>query len=131
MVMDRKAAAPAPLQQQPQQQPAQQQQQQQVDSSMSDNNPTPTSVGREFVRQYYTLLNQAPLHLHRFYSHNSTFIHGDVDQAEVVGQKEIHAKIQQLDFRECYAKIVRVDAHATIGDGVVIQVKELYINLVV
>jgi hypothetical protein len=23
------------------------------------------SSGREFVRQYYTLLNQAPLHLHR------------------------------------------------------------------
>ena len=27
--------------------------------------PTPQCVGREFVRQYYTLLNQAPLHLHR------------------------------------------------------------------
>lgn len=27
--------------------------------------PSPQSVGREFVRQYYTLLNQAPLHLHR------------------------------------------------------------------
>ena len=28
--------------------------------------PTPQCVGREFVRQYYTLLNQAPLHLHRY-----------------------------------------------------------------
>ena len=28
--------------------------------------PSPQCVGREFVRQYYTLLNQAPLHLHRF-----------------------------------------------------------------
>jgi hypothetical protein len=27
--------------------------------------PSPQSVGREFVRQYYTLLNQAPAHLHR------------------------------------------------------------------
>ncbi len=27
--------------------------------------PSPQCVGREFVRQYYTLLNQAPLHLHR------------------------------------------------------------------
>ena len=27
--------------------------------------PSPACVGREFVRQYYTLLNQAPLHLHR------------------------------------------------------------------
>ena len=28
--------------------------------------PHPQCVGREFVRQYYTLLNQAPLHLHRY-----------------------------------------------------------------
>lgn len=28
--------------------------------------PSPDSVGREFVRQYYTLLNKAPAHLHRF-----------------------------------------------------------------
>lgn len=27
--------------------------------------PSPHVVGREFVRQYYTLLNQAPMHLHR------------------------------------------------------------------
>lgn len=27
--------------------------------------PTPQCVGREFVRQYYTLLNKAPAHLHR------------------------------------------------------------------
>lgn len=27
--------------------------------------PSPQNVGREFVRQYYTLLNQAPAHLHR------------------------------------------------------------------
>ncbi|KAJ8916985.1 hypothetical protein NQ315_008386 [Exocentrus adspersus] len=27
--------------------------------------PSPQSVGREFVRQYYTLLNKAPTHLHR------------------------------------------------------------------
>lgn len=27
--------------------------------------PSPQSVGREFVRQYYTLLNKAPDHLHR------------------------------------------------------------------
>ena len=36
--------------------------------------------GREFVRQYYTLLNKAPLHL---------------------GQQEIHQKIKQLNFRDC------------------------------
>ena len=27
---------------------------------------SPESVGREFVRQYYTLLNRGPEHLHRY-----------------------------------------------------------------
>jgi len=27
--------------------------------------PSPENVGREFVRQYYTLLNKAPVYLHR------------------------------------------------------------------
>lgn len=109
MVMDRKQQAPPP-----------------ADTVMTTEaaNPTPISVGREFVRQYYTLLNHAPLHLHRFYSHNSTFVHGDLatEVESVQGQMEIHGKIQQLDFRECHAKIHRVDAHATIGQGVVVQV---------
>ena len=34
-------------------------------SGNQGNMPSPQSVGREFVRQYYTLLNQAPLHLPR------------------------------------------------------------------
>ena len=31
-----------------------------------DVTPSPQCVGREFVRQYYTLLNEAPQYLHRF-----------------------------------------------------------------
>jgi len=46
--------------------------------------PSPKSVGREFVRQYYTLLNQAPLHLHRFYSHQSVFFHSGMSSTEPV-----------------------------------------------
>uniref|UniRef100_D6RGJ4 G3BP stress granule assembly factor 2 n=1 Tax=Homo sapiens TaxID=9606 RepID=D6RGJ4_HUMAN len=30
--------------------------------------PSPLLVGREFVRQYYTLLNKAPEYLHRIYT---------------------------------------------------------------
>uniref|UniRef100_A0A8D8RGU9 Ras GTPase-activating protein-binding protein 2 n=1 Tax=Cacopsylla melanoneura TaxID=428564 RepID=A0A8D8RGU9_9HEMI len=72
--------------------------------------PSPQCVGREFVRQYYTLLNQAPAHLHRFYSENSLFIHGGLDvpnreTKQVVGQEQIHEHIQQLNFRDCHAKI--------------------------
>ncbi|XP_072929469.1 ras GTPase-activating protein-binding protein 2 [Epargyreus clarus] len=89
--------------------------------------PSPQSVGREFVRQYYTLLNQAPAHLHRFYNNYSSFVHGGLDAPNretlpVVGQKQIHNRIQQLNFRDCHAKISQVDSQATLGNGVVVQV---------
>lgn len=88
--------------------------------------PSPQSVGREFVRQYYTLLNQAPAHLHRFYNQNSSFVHGGLDtnreSTPAIGQKQIHQKIQQLNFRDCHAKISQVDSQLTLQNGVVVQV---------
>ncbi|XP_033741132.1 ras GTPase-activating protein-binding protein 2-like isoform X2 [Pecten maximus] len=89
--------------------------------------PSPQCVGREFVRQYYTLLHEAPLHLHRFYSHNSSFVHGGVEkpgeeQPPVMGQVDIHKKIMSLNFRDCHAKIRQVDSQATVGNAVVVQV---------
>ncbi|XP_015588454.1 ras GTPase-activating protein-binding protein 2 isoform X2 [Cephus cinctus] len=89
--------------------------------------PAPQCVGREFVRQYYTLLNKAPAHLHRFYNANSSFVHGGLDAPNrdinpAIGQKQIHQKIQQLNFRDCHAKISQVDSQATLGNGVVVQV---------
>lgn len=89
--------------------------------------PSPQSVGREFVRQYYTLLHEAPLHLHRFYSHDSSFVHGGVEkpgeeQPPVMGQQDIHKKIMSLNFRDCHAKIRQVDSQATVGSAVVVQV---------
>lgn len=89
--------------------------------------PSPIQVGREFVRQYYTLLNHAPELLYRFYSVNSTYVHGgkycNGEPAEpVIGQKEINCKIGSLKFVDCHTKIKQVDAHSTIGNGVVVQV---------
>ncbi|KAJ8282131.1 hypothetical protein COCON_G00046500 [Conger conger] len=89
--------------------------------------PSAQLVGREFVRQYYTLLNQAPDYLHRFYGKNSSYVHGGLDStgkpAEAVyGQTEIHKKVMALSFRECHTKIRHVDAHATLNEGVVVQV---------
>lgn len=40
----------------------------------------------------------------------------------VVGQKQIHQQIQQLNFRDCHAKISQVDSQATLDNGVVVQV---------
>ncbi|CAL4141612.1 unnamed protein product [Meganyctiphanes norvegica] len=87
--------------------------------------PSPQCVGLEFVRQYYTVLNKAPEHLHRFYSNNSSFMHGrhnDHNGQPIIGQHDIHKKILSLNFRDCHAKIRLVDAHATLANGVVIQV---------
>lgn len=65
--------------------------------------------------------------LFRFYNNSSSFIHGGLDASNrdapiVVGQKQIHNKIQQLNFRDCHAKISQVDSQATLGAGVVVQV---------
>lgn len=63
-----------------------------------------------------------------FYNQHSSFTHGGLDpdpskdDVLIIGQKNIHDKIQQLNFRDCHAKISYVDAQATLGDGVVVQV---------
>jgi len=84
-------------------------------------------VGREFVRQYYTLMHEAPQFLHRFYSHNSSFVHGGIEkpgeeQPPLVGQADIHKKILALKFNDCRAKIRQVDSQQTVGDAVMVQV---------
>ncbi|CAF3416143.1 unnamed protein product [Rotaria sp. Silwood1] len=94
---------------------------------MVQTNPSPFDVGRAFVHQYYTLLHQAPDLLHRFYSTDSTFIHGGVDRPGsteriAVGPVEIARRISELNLRDCHAKIRQVDSHPTIGNGVVVQV---------
>ncbi|CAF3996664.1 unnamed protein product [Adineta steineri] len=94
---------------------------------MVQTSPTPFDVGRAFVHQYYTLLHQAPNLLHRFYSTDSTFIHGGVDrpgsiEQPAVGPENIARRINDLNLQDCHAKIRQVDSHPTIGNGVVVQV---------
>ena len=36
--------------------------------------------------------------------------------------QEIHKKVMALSFRDCHTKIRHVDAHATLNEGVVVQV---------
>ncbi|KAJ8015086.1 hypothetical protein DPEC_G00022490 [Dallia pectoralis] len=99
----------------------------QLTKEMVMEKPSAQLVGREFVRQYYTLLNQAPDYLHRFYGKNSSYVHGGLDNngkpvEAVYGQSEIHKKVLALNFRDCHTKIRHVDAHATLNEGVVVQV---------
>jgi hypothetical protein len=67
--------------------------------------------------------------LFSFYNQNSSFSHSGLEpdptnefDGLVIGQKNIHDKIQQMNFRDCHAKISHVDAQASLGDGVVVQV---------
>lgn len=39
-----------------------------------------------------------------------------------IGQKEIHKRVQELNFRDCHAKILQVDSQNTLGNGVVVHV---------
>jgi Ras GTPase-activating protein-binding protein 1 len=92
-----------------------------------DDVPSAQSVGREFVRQYYTMLNERPESLHRFFSHTSSYVHGGVEkpgeeQPPVKGQLAIHQKIMSLGFKDCHAKIRQVDCQETVSNAVVIQV---------
>lgn len=88
--------------------------------------PSPQCVGREFVRQYYTLLNQEPVQIHRFYTKQSWFLHGRAEngptEPPVIGQEAIYTKIKDLNFNDCHTKIRQVDSHSTVGGGVVVQV---------
>ena len=45
----------------------------------------------------------------RFYSHNSSFVHGGLDEDAVCVQQDIQQKIMQLNFRDCHAKIRQVE----------------------
>ena len=52
--------------------------------------PTAEMVGTSFVRQYYTLLNNNPWQLHRFYKESSCLTHGAECEAALTpirGQK--------------------------------------------
>ena len=51
---------------------------------------TPNEIGMEFVRQYYTLMNEAPQYLYRLYSKESKFVHGNITgkhQVPIIGQE--------------------------------------------
>lgn len=85
----------------------------------------PSVLGREFVRQYYTMLNEGPQNLFRFYSDNSSLIHGNEPGENVTpahGQADINKKLMSLNFKDCHTKIRQVDSLETVQKSVVIQV---------
>lgn len=80
--------------------------------------PYSQTVGREFVRQYYTMFGSGPKYVHRFYGSESVFFR---DEVEIIGQQAIEKHIERLNLKDCHTKIRAVDTHSTIGDGFVVQ----------
>ncbi|VDM97470.1 unnamed protein product [Thelazia callipaeda] len=91
-----------------------------ADEAVKASQPSPKEIGREFVRQYYTMLSERPCDVFRFYSHESYFIH-DTEQP-VQGQEKIQKAIERLAFVDCKARIYTVSGTATLNNGLVIQV---------
>lgn len=81
--------------------------------------PSPVDIGREFIRQYYTMLSEHPSDAHRFYSHESTFIHNEVN---VTGQQKIQKAIEEIGFNESKVRVFSIKGSSTISGGIVLQV---------
>ncbi|KAK6750017.1 hypothetical protein RB195_002175 [Necator americanus] len=85
----------------------------------TETDPTPDVIGLEFVRQYYTILSKSPGCVHKFYSHESVFVHNDVT---VIGQQKIKSCIEQLVEANNRFKIHSVKGSFTSHKGIVLQV---------
>ncbi|GFY52423.1 ras GTPase-activating protein-binding protein 2 [Trichonephila inaurata madagascariensis] len=90
-------------------------------------------VAFKFIRFYYTQMNENPLLLHNLYSDDSSFVHSGLDQPgqkmhSVIGQKDIHECIMQLNFKDCHAKIRQVKSQAILGEEIVVQVTGEFSN---
>lgn len=91
---------------------------------------TPSAIGREFVRRYYTVLNESPTELYRFYCNESVFVHDGADslfadQSVYVEGKEAICNLMNdgaLKYRNCFTKINNIDTTITLNDGLLIQV---------
>ncbi|KAK6058329.1 nuclear transport factor 2 domain protein [Cooperia oncophora] len=59
--------------------------------------PTPDAIGLEFVRQYYTILSKSPSCVHKFYSHESVFVHNDIT---VIGQQVMDHFLEAIALLE-------------------------------
>lgn len=89
----------------------------------------PKVVGREFVRQFYTLMNKAPEYLYRFYGEDAKFIYDDLNPVErrtvqAVGKWEIRDIMSERipNFKHTSTKVHTFDTIDTLDQGLLVQV---------
>jgi len=95
--------------------------------------PTPSLVGKSFVKRYYTLLNNDPLSLHRFYNDHSIVTHGEqisVPERDipVFGIEHIKERLKEHCFDDCRVKLSFVDCQKSVEGGILLQVHGQMIN---
>lgn len=85
------------------------------------------NIGYDFVRQYYTILSTCPQELSKYYKQNSIFVYrvSPTETRSVVGQKNIHNFIAQLEYKGCKANILSVNTQNLYNYIVISVVGEL------
>jgi predicted secreted protein len=83
-------------------------------------------VGNAFVSQYYNVLHQSPLVVHRFYTDASHLTRAEAGPDGVVDtvvtQDEIHKKVMSVDYSDFKAEIKTVDSQESLMGGVLVMV---------
>ncbi|KAE9528075.1 hypothetical protein AGLY_012497 [Aphis glycines] len=83
--------------------------------------------GNNFVRKYYSTLSKCPHNLSKYYEKNSIFMHQKVtaDAKFVVGQKDIHDRVEQLGYKGCNTNILSVNTEKLYNYIVIVIVGDL------
>jgi len=85
------------------------------------------TFGNNFVRKYYTTLSKCPHNLSKYYEKNSIFVHHKVttETQFVVGKKDIHDCVVQLDYKGCNTNIFSVNTQHLYNYIVIVVVGDL------
>ncbi|KAJ7943335.1 Ras GTPase-activating protein-binding protein 2-like [Quillaja saponaria] len=89
-----------------------------------DSPVSPQVVGNAFVEQYYSILNETPELLHKFYNDSSVLSRPDIDgnMASVTTLQGIDDKIVSLNYKNFHVEILSADAQLSYKDGVMVVV---------
>ncbi|WFD27562.1 hypothetical protein MNAN1_002561 [Malassezia nana] len=83
-----------------------------------------SEVGWLFVTHYYTMMNQDPSRLYRFYTNKSAMVHAaEAEETSTsVGQQQIHEKIMSLGLDDTKVVVLSVDSQSSADGGIIVQV---------
>ncbi|WFD23560.1 hypothetical protein MEQU1_002253 [Malassezia equina] len=83
-----------------------------------------SEVGWLFVTHYYTMMNQDPSRLYRFYTNKSAMVHATEaeETSTSVGQQQIHEKIMSIGLDDTKVVVLSVDSQSSADGGIIVQV---------